>query len=32
MVVVFELTDDSRRAAEVYCGVGPCIGLGSYPH
>jgi hypothetical protein len=32
MVVVFELADGSRRAAGVYCGVGPCIGLGSYPH
>jgi hypothetical protein len=32
VVVVFELADGSKRAAGVYCGVGPCIGLGSYPH
>ena len=32
VVVVFELADGSRRATGVYCGVGPCIGLASYPH
>jgi hypothetical protein len=32
MVVVFQLADGSRRATGVYCGVGPCIGLDSYPH
>jgi hypothetical protein len=32
VVVVFELADGARRAAGVYCGVGPCIGLPSYPH
>jgi hypothetical protein len=32
VVVVFELADGSRRATGVYCGVGPCVGLASYPH
>lgn len=32
VVVVFELADGAKRATGVYCGVGPCIGLASYPH
>ena len=32
VVVVFGLADGSRRATGVYCGVGPCVGLASYPH
>jgi hypothetical protein len=31
-VVVFDLADGSRGAAGVYCGVGGCVPLETYPH
>jgi hypothetical protein len=32
IVVVFDLADGAKRATGVYCGVGPCVGLATYPH
>jgi hypothetical protein len=31
IVVVFNLADGSKHAAGVYCGVGGCTGLATYP-